>query len=83
MDTIIHITLGFKIDGVFFGYHNGELYQLPYMNNGRYFGLRIIKKKIGKDGWDYYRIRRKKFGMNKIGALLENVDWQVKKPTKL
>ena len=52
MDTKIHITLGFKLDGIFFGWHEGILYQLPYMNNGRYIGLRSLRKKkinYGKD----------------------------------
>jgi len=31
----------------------------------------------------YYRIRRKKMGKNKLGAILENVDWKVDRPIKL
>ncbi len=62
MDTKIHIELGFKIDGIYFGWHDQVLYQLPHINNGRYFGLRAIKPKTTKGGWVYYRIRRKKVG---------------------
>lgn len=84
MDTVINIELGFKLDGVFFGYHDGVLYQLPYSKSGRYYSLRILKKKnLKKSGWAYYRIRRKKFGVEKIKAMLETVSWQVNIPPKV
>ena len=83
MSTQLHITLGFKLDNIFYGFNNGIIYQLPYINQGRYFGLRTIKPKITKQGWVYYRIRRKKMGKNKLGAIMESVDWQVDKPIKL
>ena len=84
MDTKIHITLGFKVDDTFFGWYEGELYQLPYMANGRYYGLRKVRKKtLKKSGWVYYHIRRKKFGLERIKAMLQKVDWEVNKPVEL
>lgn len=80
MHTLLHIKYGFKVDNVFFGYHNGEIYQLPYTFSGRYFGLRKLRQKYMKDGWSYYHIRRKKYGKEKIMAMLQEVDWEVKKP---
>jgi hypothetical protein len=71
------------MDGIFFGFNDGVLYQLPYMKDGRYFGLRTIKQKFTKEGWAYYRIRRKKVGLSKLGAIMENVSWEVNKPMKL
>jgi hypothetical protein len=79
MDTI-NIKLGFKLDGIFFGYADGELYQLPYKKGCKYYPLRKLKKKYQQGGWPYYRIRRKKFGVKKIAAMLENVNWEVNKP---
>ena len=83
MDTKIHITLGFKLDGIFFGWHEGILYQLPYMNNGRYIGLRSLRKKKIKSGWEYYHVRRKKLGIEKLRAMLQPVTWEITKPTEL
>jgi hypothetical protein len=83
MDTKLHIKLGFKIDGIFFGWHNTDLYQLPYNQNGRYYGLRILKAKKTKNGWVYYHVRRVKFGLEKIRAMLQDVDWQVTLPKNL
>jgi hypothetical protein len=84
MNTKIHIQYGFKLDGVFFGYNEGILYQLPYNQDGRYYGLRIIRrKKMKSNGWEYYRIRRKKYGLHKLSAMLEPVTWQVNVPIKL
>jgi hypothetical protein len=84
MNTTIHITLGFKIDDVFFGWHNGVLYQLPYKNNNKYFGLRVMKQKQLKDtNWMYYHLRRKKVGMEKLKAMLQKVDWEVPLPANL
>jgi hypothetical protein len=84
MNTTIHITLGFKIDDVFFGWHNGVLYQLPYKNNNKYFGLRVMKQKQLKDtNWVYYHLRRKKVGMEKLKAMLQKVDWEVPLPANL
>ena len=83
MDTILLIELGFKQEGVFFGWHEGKLYQLPYMQGGRYYGLRIMKPKSGKDGWVYYRVRRKKMGIEKLRALLQKVSWQVNLPADI
>jgi hypothetical protein len=80
MFTILHIKYGFKVDNVFFGWHEGDLYQLPYEHIGRYFALRKIAKKYSKDGWAYYRVRRKKYGAEKVLAMLQEVDWEVKKP---
>jgi hypothetical protein len=82
MDTI-QIKLGFKIDEVFFGWHDGKLYQLPYNISGRYYGLRIMKPKLTKAGWLYYRLRRKKVGIEKIRAMLEPVTWEVKIPMSI
>ena len=60
MNTKLHISLGFKIDDVYFGFHEGVLYQLPYINSGKYFGLRKLrKKKLKKNGWEYYVTDRK------------------------
>ena len=83
MDTRIHIKLGFKQDGVFFGWHEGKLYQLPYMKEGRYYPLREIKAKKVKTGWKYWHIRRKKVGVEKLRAMLQNVIWEVPIPEKL
>jgi len=84
MNTTIHITLGFKIDDVFFGWHNGVLYQLPYKNNNKYFGLRVMKQKQLKDtNWVYYHLRRKKVGIEKLKAMLQKVDWEVPLPANL
>lgn len=83
MDTKLHFQLGFKYEGVFFAWHEGKLYQLPYNNNGRYYPLREMKPKAQKNGWVYYRVRRIKFGLEKIRAMLQNVDWQVNKPKNL
>lgn len=83
MDTKIHFEYGFKLDGVFFGWHGGSLYQLPYTQNGAYYGLRLIKPKATKGGWIYYRVRRKKMGLQKIRAMLQSVSWDVNKPVVL
>ena len=84
MDTKLHITLGFKIDNNYFGWHEGVLYQLPYMYQGRYYGLRVMKqKKLKASGWIYYHLRRKKYGMERIKAMLQQVDWEINKPTQL
>jgi hypothetical protein len=84
MDTTIHIKLGFKIDDVFFGWHNGVLYQLPYTKSNKYFGLRVMKQKqLKNNGWVYYHIRRNKVGMEKLKAMLQEVDWQVPVPPTL
>jgi hypothetical protein len=83
MDTKLHIKLGFKIDGIFFGWHEGKLYQLPYNQGGRYYGLRELKTKKTKNGWVYYHVRRVKFGIEKIRAILQDVDWQVNQPKNL
>lgn len=83
MDTKIHIQLGFKIADVFFGWDNGILYQLPYTNSGRYFGLRVIKQKTTKANWRYYHIRRKKIGIEKLRAITEPVNWSIKKPENI
>jgi hypothetical protein len=83
MDTKIHIGFGFKIDSVFFGWKDGVLYQLPYEHNGRYFGLRKLRRKISKSGWEYYHLRRKKVGVEKLRAMLQSVDWEVTNPHEL
>jgi hypothetical protein len=83
MDTKIHFTLGFKIDNVFFGWSDGLLYQLPYTHEGRYYGLRALRKKINKNGWEYYHVRRKKYSMPKLRAMLQAVDWKVDKPANI
>lgn len=83
MSTYLHIKHGFKIDNVFFGWHEGDLYQLPYEYNNRYFALRKIKLKTLKNGWQFYRIRRKAYGMPKVRAMLQDVDWQVPKPIEI
>ena len=84
MDTNIHIKLGLKLDNVFFGWHNGVLYQLPYENGGRYIGLRKLrKKKLKESGWEYYHIRRRKYGIAKLRAMLQEVDWEVRNPSEL
>jgi len=83
MDTIIHIELGFKIDDIFFGWHDGKLYQLPYINNGRYYPLRLMKVKTTKVGWNYYRVRRKKMGVERLRAILQSVSWDVKQPAQI
>lgn len=83
MDTKLHFKLGFKYGDVFFGWHEGKLYQLPYNQNGRYYGLRELRQKNTKNGWQYYHVRRIKFGIEKIRALLQDVDWQVNKPKNL
>jgi hypothetical protein len=84
MDTNIIIKLGFVIDGVYFGYISGKLYQLPYNKSGRYYGLREIKPKDTKGGiWKYYRIRRKKVGNAKLAAMLKSVSWEVAMPVDL
>ena len=84
MDTNIKVNLGFVIDGVYFGYINGKLYQLPYNKSGRYYGLRETKLKDTKGGiWKYYRIRRKKVGVAKLAAMLKSVNWDVAMPVEL
>jgi len=80
MDTIIPIKYGFIVDGVHFGWHEGILYQLPYTQEGRYYGLRVLKQKKNNKGWIYYHIRRKKVGIEKLRAMLQNVNWDVTKP---
>jgi hypothetical protein len=80
MSTILHIKHGFKLENVFFGWLDGELYQLPYEYNNRYFGLRKIKLKRLKNGWEFYRIRRKAYGIAKVRAMLQEVHWEVSKP---
>lgn len=85
MDTKLHIVLGFKLDDVFFGWSNGVLYQLPYYSkDGKYFGLRVLKeKRLKKNGWVYYHIRRKKVGIEKLRAMLQSVSWEVSNPVEL
>jgi hypothetical protein len=84
MNTKLHIKYGFKLDGVYFGYHEGILYQLPYNHEGRYYGLRLIRRKTLKtSGWAYYRIRRLKYGIHKLSAMLEPVNWEVSVPVKI
>jgi len=85
MSTTLHIKLGFKIDQVYFGYADGNLYQLPYNNyDGRYFGLRKLRKKtMKKTGWEYYHVRRKKVGIEKLRAMLQDVDWEISLPPTL
>jgi hypothetical protein len=85
MNTKIHIKLGFKLDDIFFGWHEGVLYQLPYYSiDGKYVGLRTVKqKKLKKNGWVYYHIRRKKVGIEKLRAMLQSVTWEVSKPIQL
>lgn len=83
MDTIIHFDYGFKIDGIYFGWSQGFLYQLPYTIENKYYPLRRLRKKTAKNGWEYYHVRRKKYGVEKIKAMLEAVDWQVKKPIEI
>jgi hypothetical protein len=83
MDTKIHIKLGFKIEDTFFGWHDGKLYQLPYNRQGRYFGLRTLKEKSTKGGWKYYRVRRKKLGIEKLRAMLQQVTWEINRPQTL
>jgi hypothetical protein len=83
MDTKIHITLGFKIDDIYFGWHENKLYQLPYMKSGRYFGLRCLRLKNTKNGWKYYHIRRKKVGIEKLMAMAQSVKWEINKPQEI
>lgn len=83
MDTKIHFTLGFKIDEVYFGFHDGVLYQLPYMQDGRYYGLRRLRKKKLQSGWEYYHVRRKKIGVERLRAMLQSVKWDITKPVEL
>jgi len=83
METNLHITLGFKIDENYYGWLDGILYQLPYMNNGRYFGLRKLRQKKLKGGWIYYHIKRRKVGMERIKAMLQVVDWNINKPIEI
>ena len=82
MDTI-KVIAGFKIDEVYFAWHEGNLIQLPYNSSGRYYGLRYIKPKVTKNGWVYYRIRRKKVGVEKIRAMLQPVTWDVPLPMSI
>jgi len=84
MDTILNFKLGFKLEGVYFGWLDGNLYQLPYNETNRYFPLRKLRlKKLTKNGWQYYHVRRKKVGIEKLRAMLQEVDWEVKKPMQL
>jgi hypothetical protein len=83
MDTKIHIKIGFKIDDIFFGWDEGKLYQLPYTKDGRYYGLRVLKPKNTKKGWLYYHVRRRKFGIEKIRAMCQSVNWELNKPMDL
>lgn len=83
MDTQLHIERGFVANEVYFGWHNGILYQLPYTRKGRYYGLRIIKKKTLKSGWEYYRVCREKVGIQKLRAMLKTVDWKTDNPAAL
>lgn len=83
MDTMV-IKLGFKINNVFFGWYRGDLYQLPYTLDGRYYGLRKLRlKKLKNSDWEYYHVCRKKFGISKIRAILQEVNWEVNKPVEL
>ncbi len=83
MDTKIHFEIGFKLEDVFFGWTNGELYQLPYEQEGRYYGLRKLRKKTLTNGWQYYHVRRKKIGIEKLRAMLQPVSWEINKPVTL
>jgi hypothetical protein len=84
METILEIRLGFVLDGIYFGWHDGKLYQLPYTKNGKYFGLRTLRQKsLKKNGWVYYHIRRNKVGIEKLRAMLQQVNWDVNKPSDL
>ena len=83
MDTKIHFQLGFKIDEIYFGWFEGDLYQLPYNQQDRYYGLRKLRAKESKNGWTYYHVRRKKFGMEKIKAMLQSVSWEINKPAEI
>lgn len=82
MDTIL-IQYGFKLDGIFFGYHEGVLYQLPYNVSGRYYPLRTMVKKKLKNGWEYYHLRRKKYGTDKVKSMLQAVEWEIAIPPKV
>lgn len=82
MDTIT-FELGFKLEGVYFGYHEGNVYQLPYSQSGRYYALRLMVKKRLKNGWEYYHLRRKKYGIRKIQSMLQSVEWVVNKPAQV
>ena len=84
METMLHIKYGFKMNDIYFGWHEGTLYQLPYQHkDGRYFGLRKVKLKVNDNGWDYYHIRRKKVGIAKLRAMLQKVDWDVEVPLEI
>jgi hypothetical protein len=83
MDTKLHIKYGFRMDNAFFGWHEGVLYQLPYQNDARYFGLRKVRLKVNDNGWEYYHIRRKKVGIPKLRAMLQKVDWEVEVPIEI
>jgi hypothetical protein len=83
MDTKIHFELGFKMDGIFFGWHDRKLYQLPYVKDGRYYGLRVLREKKLKNGWVYFHVRRKKVGMEKLRAMLQTVTWETTKPQSI
>lgn len=77
-------VFGFVIGDVHFGYSDGKIYQLPYINQyGRYYGLRVINSKKTKNGWVYYRIRRQKIGIVKLTALLKSVNWSVEMPANV
>ena len=83
MDTQIHFKLGFKLDEIFFGWHEGQLYQLPYTANGRFYALRLLRSKKTKQGWVYYHVRRKKVGLEKLKAMLKTVEWKINKPANI
>jgi len=74
---MINFKLGFVIEGIYYGWDNGILYQLPYTLRGRYIAIRKIDLKETKGGWSFYRIRRKKVGTPKIKAMLKKVNWDV------
>ena len=83
METNINIKFGFIVDGIYFGWNEGILYQLPYNNNGRYYPLRVLKRRDNVKGWTYYTIRRKKVGIEKIRAMLQSVNWNVTMPINI
>ena len=80
----LKFNLGFKLNDIYFGMSNGELYQLPYTFGGKYYALRKIRrKKLKNNFWEFYHIRRKKVGVEKLRSMLQYVEWEIEVPPKI
>lgn len=73
----IEFKFGFEFRGRRYGFYEKNLYRLPFINGMRHYPMRIIPK-ISVGNLPGYRCCREKISINKIKALLKNVDWKEK-----